>query len=84
MAAAAERPPNVVKLELFLIHSITTGHPLAIMLQQSLVSTTVKVRLTERIGRLMLAAYVGCSSPDLLLNEAVSYVPRYHEGAGDT
>lgn len=80
MAAAARRPPKVVNLD-FLIHAITTAYPLSIMLQQPWISTAVKMRLVERMGRLMHAAYVGCGSPDLLLNDIVEYTTRYQDKA---
>lgn len=48
-----------------------------------MVSDAVKVRLTERMGRLILAAYVSCGSPNLLLREIVEYTPRYKNDAAD-
>lgn len=74
---------EAVKLDFFLIHAITAALPLAIMLQQPWISTAVKVRLTERMGRLALAAYVGCGFPDLLLDKIVDYMARYKDEVGE-
>jgi hypothetical protein len=43
----------------------------------------LKVRYVERMVRLMLAAYVGCESPNLLIEEAVEYTRRHKGKAGD-
>jgi hypothetical protein len=69
VAAAAQRPPKAVKLDFFLIHAITTAHPLTIMLQQQWVSNadghTAKFVRGLICGQMLLAKYE--DNPDFLV-----------------
>jgi hypothetical protein len=83
VAAAAQRPPKVVKLHFFLMHAITTAHAFDVMLRQPWISTAVKVRLTGCMARLALAAYATAALQTFLLKEIVDYTPRYKDKADD-
>ena len=74
--AAAQRPPKQVKFDFYLMHDVNASIFWSTFNALPYVSEAQKIRLLEWKARSDLAQYAARRSPELLLEEVVTYVPK--------
>jgi hypothetical protein len=74
-AAAAQRKHKAVKIDFFSMHAVTSSLFLSLLVRQSWIPDEQKVKLIEWKGRLDLAWYASCGSPELNIDPVKSYKP---------
>jgi hypothetical protein len=80
--AAAQHPPNQVKVDFFLMHCMNSSIFFTRFLKLPFLSTDKKIRLLEWKSRSDLIMYVSRGSPSLSLDEIKSYKPKQPSPAG--
>jgi hypothetical protein len=79
-AAAAQRKGKAVKIDFFSMHAVTSAIFLSLLVRQSWIPSQYKVKLIEWKGRMDLAWYASCGSPQLDLDFVTSYDPTISKG----
>ncbi|KAJ6155460.1 HypA-like protein, partial [Penicillium chermesinum] len=70
---AAQRPKKAVKLDFFLLHSVTCSLFFSKFISLPWLDRATKARMLEWKGRFDLLSYASRGSPDLLLDEVSAY-----------
>lgn len=78
------RKDKEIKLDFFLMHSLTTSIFLTTFMSQTWITPENKARLLEWKGRFDLLAYAAVGAPQLLVDEIENYVPKFSQaGVGN-
>ncbi|KAG2413445.1 hypothetical protein HFD88_002634 [Aspergillus terreus] len=76
----AQRPDKEIRIDFFLMHTVTASSFAPVLTQTSWISRPNKARILEWLGRAALTVYIEAGAPNPRPEELASYIPLHTSG----